>query len=70
MATIVKRRAALAGLKGNFGAYSLRSGFVTEAGKRGVPLPAVMAMNEHRSVTSVIGYFNLAPRKTILQRAY
>lgn len=57
VATIVKRRAKLAGLEGNFGAHSLRSGFVTEAGKQGVPLPAVMAMTEHRSVASVIGYF-------------
>lgn len=57
VATIVKRRAALAGLKGDFGAHSLRSGFVTEAGKQGVSLPAVMAMTEHRSVASVIGYF-------------
>ncbi|PMQ03286.1 Tyrosine recombinase XerC [Dyella sp. AD56] len=57
VATIVKRRAASAGLKGDFGAHSLRSGFVTEAGKQGVPLPAVMAMTEHRSVASVIGYF-------------
>jgi len=57
IATIVKRRAALAGLEGDFGAHSLRSGFVTEAGKQGVPLPAVMAMTEHRSVASVIGYF-------------
>jgi integrase len=57
VATIVKRRAALAGLQGDFGAHSLRSGFVTEAGKQGVPLPAVMAMTEHRSVASVIGYF-------------
>jgi len=57
IATIVKRRAAMAGLAGDFGAQSLRSGFVTEAGKQGVPLPAVMAMTEHRSVASVIGYF-------------
>ncbi|GAB3038497.1 site-specific integrase [Oleiagrimonas citrea] len=57
VATIVKRRAVLAGLEGDFGAHSLRSGFVTEAGKQGVPLPAVMAMTEHRSVASVIGYF-------------
>jgi integrase len=57
VATIVKRRAALAGLEGNFGAHSLRSGFVTEAGKQGVPLPAVMAMTEHRSMASVVGYF-------------
>ncbi|MBU8974514.1 site-specific integrase [Lysobacter sp. MMG2] len=57
VATIVKRRAKLAGLEGDFGAHSLRSGFVTEAGKQGVPLPAVMAMTEHRSVASVLGYF-------------
>jgi integrase len=57
VATIVKRRAMLAGLEGDFGAHSLRSGFVTEAGKQGIPLPAVMAMTEHRSVASVIGYF-------------
>jgi integrase len=57
VAAIVKRRAAQAGLRGDFGAHSLRSGFVTEAGKQGVPLPAVMAMTEHRSVASVIGYF-------------
>lgn len=57
VATIVKRRALMAGLEGDFGAHSLRSGFVTEAGKQGVPLPAVMAMTEHRAVASVIGYF-------------
>jgi integrase len=57
VATIVKRRANMAGLEGDYGAHSLRSGFVTEAGKQGVPLPAVMAMTEHRSVASVIGYF-------------
>ncbi|MCU1006585.1 site-specific integrase [Stenotrophomonas maltophilia] len=57
VASIVKRRARMAGLEGDFGAHSLRSGFVTEAGKQGVPLPAVMAMTEHRSVASVIGYF-------------
>lgn len=57
VATIVQRRARLAGLAGNFGGHSLRSGFVTEAGKQGIALPAVMAMTEHRSVASVVGYF-------------
>lgn len=38
-------------------AHSLRSGFVTEAGRQGVPLGEVMAMTEHRSVTTVMGYF-------------
>lgn len=54
---IVQRRARLAGLEGNFGGHSLRSGFVTEAGKQGVPLAAVMSMTEHRAVSSVVGYF-------------
>ena len=35
VAAIVKRRAVMAGLVGDFGAHSLRSGFVTEAGKQG-----------------------------------
>lgn len=59
VAKIVKRRALMAGLEGDFGAHSLRSGFVTEAGKQGVPLPAVMALTEHRSVASVVGYFQM-----------
>lgn len=54
---IVQRRAKRAGLEGDFGGHSLRSGFVTEAGRQGVPLPAVMAMTEHRAVSSVVGYF-------------
>ena len=54
---IVKRPAAMAGLEGDFGGHSLRSGFVTEGARRGVALPALMAMTDHRSVASVVGYF-------------
>lgn len=57
VAAIVQQRAALAGLSGDFGGHSLRSGFVTEGGRQGVALPALMAMTEHRSVASVIGYY-------------
>lgn len=57
VARIVKRRAHLAGLEGDWAAHSLRSGFVTEAGRQGVPLGEVMAMTEHRSVATVMGYF-------------
>ena len=57
VADIVKRRAALAGLDGDFGGHSLRSGFVTEGARQGVALPALMAMTDHRSVASVVGYF-------------
>lgn len=54
---IVQRRARLAGLKGDFGGHSLRSGFVTEASRQGVSLPAIMQLTEHRAVSSVVGYF-------------
>ncbi|MBE1161568.1 site-specific integrase [Dyella acidiphila] len=57
MARMVQRRAKLAGLDGDWAAHSLRSGFVTEAGRQGVPLGEVMAMTEHRGVSTVMGYF-------------
>ncbi|MBD8120491.1 tyrosine-type recombinase/integrase [Pseudomonas lutea] len=57
IARIVQRRAALAGLDGDWAAHSLRSGFVTEAGRQDVPLGQVMAMTEHHSVGTVMGYF-------------
>lgn len=57
VARIIQRRAQLTGLEGDWAAHSLRSGFVTEAGRQGVPLGDVMAMTEHRSVATVMGYF-------------
>lgn len=57
VARIVQRRAKLAGLEGDWAAHSLRSGFVTEAGRQGVSLGEVMALTEHRSVSTVMGYF-------------
>jgi integrase len=54
---IVQRRARLAGLEGDFGGHSLRSGFVTEASRQGISLPAIMQLTEHRAVSSVVGYF-------------
>ena len=53
---IVRARAALAGLQGDFSAHSLRSGFVTEATLQSTPLAQTMAMSGHTSVQSVIGY--------------
>lgn len=53
---IVKHRCALAELEGNFSAHSLRSGFITEAGRQNMPLAETMAMTGHQSVTTVIGY--------------
>jgi integrase len=53
---IVKKRCAAAGVEGEFSAHSLRSGFVTEAGRQRIPLAETMAMTGHRSVQTVIGY--------------
>jgi integrase len=70
VARIVQRRARLAGLSGDWAAHSLRSGFVTEAGRQGVPLGEVMAMTEHRGLGTVMGYFQagtlLSSRATAL----
>ena len=57
VALIVKRRAKLAGLQGDFGGHSLRSGFVTEAGRQNIPLGDTMAMTGHRSIQTVMRYF-------------
>ena len=57
VAAIVQRRAVLAGLSGDFAGHSLRSGFITEGGRQGITLPALMALTEHRSVAQAIGYF-------------
>ena len=54
---IVKERCVLAGIEGDFSAHSLRSGFVTEAGRQNVPLAETMAMTGHHSVATVLGYF-------------
>jgi integrase len=55
---IVRRRAKLAAQPlGKLSAHSLRSGFVTEAGKRGISLGETMAMTGHRSVQTVMTYY-------------
>ncbi|MGE8686038.1 MAG: tyrosine-type recombinase/integrase [Achromobacter sp.] len=54
---IVQERCRLAGLEGDFSAHSLRSGFVTEAGRQNVPLGDTMALTGHASVATVMGYF-------------
>jgi len=53
---MVQDRAARAGLDGDYAAHSLRSGFVTEAGRQGVALGEIMALTGHASVASVVGY--------------
>jgi integrase len=54
---IVKRRAERAGLQDDYGAHSLRSGFVTEAGRQNVSLREAMGMTGHRSLATFLKYF-------------
>lgn len=56
IAAVVQRRAALAGVPGDFAGHSLRRGFVTEAGLHDVPLAEIMALTGHRLVRSVVQY--------------
>ena len=64
VAAIIQWRAALAGPEGDFAGHSLRSGFVTEGGRQGIALPALMTMTEHRSVASDVGYFQTGSAST------
>lgn len=54
---IVMARAKQAGLEGRITAHSLRSGFVTEAGRQEAPLADVMAMTGHKSVQTLLRYY-------------
>ncbi|UWU26171.1 site-specific integrase (plasmid) [Rhizobium sp. CB3060] len=61
---IVKRRAEMAGLEvGEFSAHGLRSGYLTEAANRGIPLPEAMEQSRHRSVQQASSYYNSATRR-------
>lgn len=57
VALIVKARATAAGLEGDFSGHSLRSGFITEAGRQGKPLGDTMRMSGHRSVPQALSYY-------------
>ncbi|MEJ6849402.1 site-specific integrase [Sinorhizobium fredii] len=62
---IVKRRVTAAGLEpGEFSAHGLRSGYLTEAANRGVPLPEAMEQSRHRSVQQASSYYNSATRRS------
>jgi len=62
---IVKQRAALAGLDScEFSARGLRSGYLTEAASRGIPLPEAMEQSRHRSVQQASSYYYSATRRS------
>jgi integrase len=62
---IVKQRAGKAGLSSEeFSAHGLRSGYLTEAANRGIPLAEAMEQSRHRSVQQASGYYNNATRRS------
>ena len=62
---IVKQRAEMAGFdSGEFSAHGLRSGYLTEAANRGIPLPEAMEQSRHRSVQQASSYYNNATRRS------
>ncbi|NSZ03125.1 site-specific integrase [Agrobacterium tumefaciens] len=62
---IVKQRAEMAGLdSGDFSAHGLRSGYLTEAANRGIPLPEAMEQSRHRSVQQASSYYDNATRRS------
>jgi integrase len=62
---IVKMRAEMAGLEpADYSAHGLRSGYLTEAANRGIPLPEAMEQSRHRSVQQATSYYNNATRRT------
>lgn len=61
---IVKSRARMAGLDpAEYSAHGLRSGYLTEAAHRGIPLPEAMEQSRHRSVQQASRYYNPANRR-------
>ena len=62
---IVKQRAQMAGLDATeISAHGLRSGYLTEAANRGIPLPEAMEQSRHRSVQQAFDYYNNAERRS------
>lgn len=61
---VVKARAKQAGLDpAMFSAHGLRSGYLTEAANRGIPLPEAMQQSLHKSIAQAAGYYNDSERK-------
>ncbi len=61
---VLKSRCKLAGLDvEEFSAHGLRSGYLTEAANRGVPLQEAMQQSLHKSVPQAASYYNNAERK-------
>lgn len=64
---VLKSRCGKAGLdEVKFSAHGLRSGFLTEAANRGIPLLDAMQQSRHKSIAQAASYYNNAERKNAL----
>lgn len=62
---IIKLRVEMVGLDpAEFSAHGLRSGYLTVAANRGIPLPEAMEQSRHRSVQQASSYYNSASRRS------
>jgi integrase len=56
---ILKKRCRMAGLDpADFSAHGLRSGFMTQAGRDGIPLVDAMRQSADKSVQQAAGYYD------------
>ncbi|WP_262031682.1 hypothetical protein [Microvirga sp. Mcv34] len=56
---ILKKRCRMAGLDpAEFSAHGLRSGFMIQAGRDGIPLVDAMPQSAHKSVQQAAGYYD------------
>jgi integrase len=56
---ILKKRCRMAGLDpAEFSAHGLQSGFMTQAGRDGIPLVDAMRQSAHKSVQQAAGYYD------------
>ena len=73
IAEVVQRRATLAGVDGNWGGHSLRSGYITEAGRQRVPSGDAMALSGHKTLNTFMGYYQAgeilaSPAASLMER--
>lgn len=61
---IIQRRALAAGVDGDIAGHSVRSGFATEAGRRGIPLAEAMTLTDHKSAQTFLGYYQAGAVET------
>lgn len=68
---ILKQRAELAGLDPReFSAHGLRSGYLTEAANRGIPLPEAMEQSRPRSVQQASQYYTTPGAAAVVRLAF